>query len=64
MVYRYRGDGDDEVFHDRRVEVQIRTWLQHTWATAVEAVGAYRSENMRRRGEPGVASLRHSPEPA
>jgi ppGpp synthetase/RelA/SpoT-type nucleotidyltranferase len=31
MVYRYRGDGDDEVFHDRRVEVQIRTWLQHTW---------------------------------
>jgi hypothetical protein len=47
MVFRYRGDGDDAVFHDRRVEVQIRTWLQHTWATAVEAVGAYRSENMK-----------------
>jgi hypothetical protein len=47
MVYRYRGDGDDEVFHDRRVEVQVRTWLQHTWATAVEAVGAYRTENMK-----------------
>ena len=36
-----------EVFHDRRVEVQIRTFLQHTWATAVEAVGAYRGENMK-----------------
>jgi hypothetical protein len=32
---------------DRRIEVQIRTWLQHSWATAVEAVGAYRSENMK-----------------
>jgi hypothetical protein len=47
MMFKYRGDGDDAVFHDRRVEVQIRTWLQHTWATAVEAVGAYRGENMK-----------------
>lgn len=47
MVFRYRGERDDAVFDDRRVEVQIRTWLQHTWATAVEAVGAYRSENMK-----------------
>jgi hypothetical protein len=47
MIYLYRGDGQDGVFDDRRVEVQIRTWLQHTWATAVEAVGAYRSENMK-----------------
>jgi hypothetical protein len=47
MIYRYRGDGDDAVFNERRVEVQIRTLIQHTWATAVEAVGAYRSENMK-----------------
>jgi hypothetical protein len=47
MMFKYRGDGDDAVFHDRRVEVQVRTWLQHTWATAVEAVGAYRGENMK-----------------
>jgi ppGpp synthetase/RelA/SpoT-type nucleotidyltranferase len=25
MMFKYRGDGDDAVFHDRRVEVQIRT---------------------------------------
>jgi hypothetical protein len=47
MIFRYRGEGEDAVFDDRRVEVQIRTWLQHSWATAVEAVGAYRSENMK-----------------
>jgi ppGpp synthetase/RelA/SpoT-type nucleotidyltranferase len=47
MVYRYRGNGDDSVFDERRIEIQIRTWLQHSWATAVEAVGAYRSENMK-----------------
>ena len=27
--------------------IRIRTWLQHTWATAVEAIGAYRGENMK-----------------
>jgi hypothetical protein len=47
MIFRFRGEGDDSVFDERRVEVQIRTWLQHTWATAVEAVGAYRGENMK-----------------
>jgi hypothetical protein len=47
IVYRYRGVADDAVFDERRIEVQIRTWLQHTWATAVEAVGAYRGENMK-----------------
>jgi (p)ppGpp synthase/HD superfamily hydrolase len=47
MIFLYRGDGDDNVFDDRRVEVQVRTRLQHTWATTVEAVGAYRGENMK-----------------
>jgi ppGpp synthetase/RelA/SpoT-type nucleotidyltranferase len=47
MIFRYRGDGDDAVFDERRVEVQVRTWLQHTWATGVEAVGAYRGENLK-----------------
>jgi Region found in RelA / SpoT proteins len=47
MVFRFQGKGDEAVFNDRRIEVQIRTWLQHSWATAVEAVGAYRGENMK-----------------
>jgi hypothetical protein len=31
----------------RRIEIQIRTPLQHSWATAVEAIGSYRSENLK-----------------
>lgn len=36
-----------QVFAGRRVEVQIRTRLQHSWATAVEAVGLYRGESLK-----------------
>jgi hypothetical protein len=34
-------------FLGRRIEVQVRTHLQHTWATAGEAVGLYRSEDLK-----------------
>lgn len=47
MIYKFQGNGDDAVFNDRRIEIQIRTRLQHTWATAVEAVGTFRRENMK-----------------
>src|SRR2546430_1138461 len=57
MVYRYRGNDEDSVFDERRIEIQSRTWLQHSWATAVEAVGAYRMENMKA-GEGSPESLR------
>jgi ppGpp synthetase/RelA/SpoT-type nucleotidyltranferase len=47
MVFKFRGSGDDEVYNDRRIEVQIRTRLQHSWATAVEAVGLFRHEDLK-----------------
>lgn len=47
LVFRFRGVGEDEVFDNRRVEVQVRTRLQHSWATAVEAVGLFRREDMK-----------------
>ena len=47
LIYRYLGAGDDEVFTGRRIELQIRTRLQHSWATAVEAVGLLRREDMK-----------------
>lgn len=47
MVFKFCGKGDDEVYNDRRVEIQIRTRLQHSWATAVEAVGLFRREDMK-----------------
>jgi len=34
-------------FDGRRIEVQVRSRLQHSWATAVEAVGLVRNENLK-----------------
>ena len=47
LKFEYRGTGDKKVFDGRRVEVQIRTDLQHSWATAVEAIGLFRSEELK-----------------
>ena len=47
MVFKFRGTGPEEVYDGRRVEIQIRTALQHSWATAVEAVGLFRREDMK-----------------
>jgi ppGpp synthetase/RelA/SpoT-type nucleotidyltranferase len=41
IVFKFQGTGDEAVYNDRRVELQIRTRLQHSWATAVEAVGLF-----------------------
>lgn len=38
---------DEEDFRGRLIEIQIRSRLQHSWATAVEAVGLYRDENLK-----------------
>ncbi len=34
-------------YEGRLIEIQIRSRLQHSWATAVEAVGLYRGENLK-----------------
>jgi len=36
-----------ESFAGRRIELQIRTQLQHSWATAVEAIGLVRREDLK-----------------
>ena len=47
-VYKFRPSGsEEELFADRRVEIQFRTRLQHSWATAVEAVGLFRREDIK-----------------
>lgn len=38
---------DTAACEGRRIEVQVRTQLQHSWGTAVEAVGLYRKENLK-----------------
>ena len=47
LMLRFQGSDREHVFDGRRVEVQIRTRLQHSWATAVEAVGLFRREDMK-----------------
>ena len=38
LVYRYRGD---DAFNGLLIEIQLRSRLQHAWATAVETAGAF-----------------------
>lgn len=47
IVYSFKGSSGRSDFDGRRIELQIRTRLQHAWSTAVEAVGLYRNENMK-----------------
>lgn len=37
----------DESYVGRRIELQIRTRLQHSWATAIEAVSLYRNQDLK-----------------
>lgn len=41
LVYEYVGSGPGVPYTGLRVEVQVRTQIQHAWATAVEAVGIF-----------------------
>jgi ppGpp synthetase/RelA/SpoT-type nucleotidyltranferase len=47
LILSYRGEGAAAMHDDRRIEIQVRTRLQHSWATAVEAVGLFRGEYLK-----------------
>ncbi|WP_157934339.1 RelA/SpoT domain-containing protein [Microvirga ossetica] len=47
LKYAYKGKGATTVYEGRRIELQVRTVLQHSWATAVEAVGLFRGEELK-----------------
>ena len=48
LIYEYRRDKDeDESLEGLRVELQVRTDLQHAWATANEIVGTFRGEELK-----------------
>lgn len=40
LIYRYRSD-KTETYEGLKIEIQLRSKLQHAWATAVETVGAF-----------------------
>ncbi|WP_342150248.1 RelA/SpoT domain-containing protein [Methylorubrum sp. SB2] len=47
LKFEYVGRGDTTVFNGRRIELQIRTDLQHSWATAVEAIGMFLGDELK-----------------
>ncbi len=48
LVFDFQpASNDEEPFRDRRIEIQLRTRLQHSWATAVEAIGLHRNEDLK-----------------
>jgi len=40
LIYRYQSDRNT-IYNGLKIEIQIRTKLQHAWATAVETVGRF-----------------------
>lgn len=46
LIYEYLSDRSDK-HNGRKVEVQIRTKLQHAWATAVETVGTFTKQALK-----------------
>jgi len=47
LVYEYVGSGPGIPYSGLRVEVQVRTQIQHAWATAVEAVGIFTKQALK-----------------
>jgi hypothetical protein len=48
LVFKFQPrNSAQRVYEDRKIELQIRTRLQHSWATAVEAVGLFNGEDLK-----------------
>jgi hypothetical protein len=47
MMYRFSGKASSLPWHNLRIEVQMRTKLQHSWATSVETVDAFVGEDLK-----------------
>jgi ppGpp synthetase/RelA/SpoT-type nucleotidyltranferase len=51
LVYRYRTEGKTyKAYNGLKTEIQIRTRLQHAWATAVETVATFTGQALKSRG--------------
>jgi hypothetical protein len=46
FIYRYFSDRNT-IYNDLKIEIQIRSSLQHAWATAVETVGTFTNQALK-----------------
>jgi hypothetical protein len=46
LIYRYYSDRSD-IYNGLLIEIQIRSLLQHAWATAVETVGTFLKQSLK-----------------
>ena len=47
LVYEYIGTKNTNHYNGLKIEIQIRTQMQHAWATAVEAVGIFTKQALK-----------------
>jgi hypothetical protein len=53
LVYRYRSTAEKhKSYNDLKIEIQLRTRLQHAWATAVETVATFSGHPLKSGGGP------------
>jgi hypothetical protein len=51
LVYRYRSVArKHQIYNDLKIEIQLRSRLQHAWATAVETVGTFSGQPLKSGG--------------
>lgn len=50
LIYRFKGNLGTAHYDDLQIEIQLRSQLQHAWATAVEAVGTFTRQALKWQG--------------
>lgn len=50
LRYRFFGTGEKAVYNKLKIEIQLRTMLQHRWATAVEATDTFTKQALKANG--------------
>ena len=50
LIYKYKGTINTTSYDGLQIELQIRSQMQHAWATAVEAVGIFTKQALKWRG--------------
>jgi len=47
LVYKYRGECQAGAYKDLKIEIQIRSRLQHAWATALEIIDTFTGQGLK-----------------